>query len=87
MNVLVGAGPYLGISTLGAGLGGALMVAAHCSRLETWCPEDNQASELGSLRVAHGAKEVPEALSNRNGEGAIAISPSRTRSSYIEHGV
>ncbi len=64
------------------------MVAAHCPRLETSCPEDNQASELGSLRVAREAKEVPEALSNRNGEGAIAISPpSRTRSSYIEHGV
>ncbi len=56
------------------------MVAAQCPRLETSHPEDNQASEVGSLREARGAKEIPEALSNRNGEGAIAISPSRTRS-------
>jgi len=49
------------------------MVAAHCPRLETWCPEDNQAP-AGTLREARGAKEVPEVLSNRNGEGASAIS-------------
>ena len=68
------------------------MVLAHCPWLESSCPEDNQASP-GSLREARGAwfdvahhpelvegKEVPEALSNRNGEGAIAISPSRARS-------
>ena len=68
------------------------MVLAHCPWLESSCPEDNQASP-GSLREARGAwfdvahhpelvegKEVPEALSNRNGECAITISHSRTRS-------
>ncbi len=69
------------------------MVAAHCPRLETSCPEDNQASHGSVAAEVRGAwfdiahhpelvegKEVPEALSNRNGEGAIAISPSRTQS-------
>ncbi len=56
------------------------MVAAHCPRLETSCPEDNQASRIRVAAGGREAKEDPEALSNRNGEGTIAISPSRTRS-------
>ncbi len=56
------------------------MVAAHCPRLETWCPEDNQASRIRVAPGAREAKEVPEALSTGDGEGAIAISHSRTRS-------
>ncbi len=43
-------------------------------------PRKTKQAPAGSLREARGAKEVPEALSNRNGEDAIAISPSRTRS-------
>ncbi|MEE9186060.1 MAG: hypothetical protein V3U81_03485, partial [Candidatus Binatia bacterium] len=44
VNVQVGAGPYLRNKHLWGRIGGALMVAAHCPRLETSCPEDNQAS-------------------------------------------
>ncbi len=43
-------------------------------------PRKTKQDPAGSLREARGTKEGPEALSNRNGEGAIAISPSRTRS-------
>jgi len=42
-------------------------------------PRKTKQAPAGSLR-ARGAKEVPEALSNRNGAGAIAISPSKETS-------
>ncbi len=38
-------------------------------------PRKTKQAPAGSLWEARGAKEVPEALSNRNGAGAIAIPP------------